>query len=152
MVWSSCWSLDVAVGSCTFWLVIMSVSLQEIKQNQILEAKVFHSEYRTGIAVLTGALNFTLTSNIDDVKLRRMPEMPSNVQLCEHFYWSVFYMHWESIYIVYFVCFADPKVLPSCWTILFQDRITLILMAIGNDLYLLDNTACSLVVSKTIFF
>ncbi|XP_040213033.1 vacuolar protein sorting-associated protein 16 homolog isoform X1 [Rana temporaria] len=87
----------------------------EIKQNQILEAKVFHSEYRTGIAVLTGALNFTLTSNIDDVKLRRMPEMP------------------------------NPKVLPSCWTILFQDRITLILLAIGNDLYLLDNTACSLV-------
>ncbi|XP_077304844.1 vacuolar protein sorting-associated protein 16 homolog isoform X1 [Lithobates pipiens] len=87
----------------------------EIKQNQILEAKVFHSEYRTGIAVLTGALNFTLTSNIDDVKLRRMPEMP------------------------------NPKVPPSCWTILFQDRITLILLAIGNDLYLLDNTACSVV-------
>lgn len=87
----------------------------EIKQNQILEAKVFHSEYRTGIAVLTGALNFTLTSNIDDLKLRRMPEMP------------------------------NPKVPPSCWTILFQDRITLILLAIGNDLYLLDNTACSVV-------
>ncbi|PIO33901.1 hypothetical protein AB205_0220290 [Aquarana catesbeiana] len=39
----------------------------------------------------------------------------------------------------------NPKVPPSCWTILFQDRITLILLAIGNDLYLLDNTACSVV-------
>ncbi|XP_018417505.1 PREDICTED: vacuolar protein sorting-associated protein 16 homolog [Nanorana parkeri] len=87
----------------------------EIKQNQVLEAKVFHSEYRTGIAVLTGALKFTFTSNIDGVKLRRMPEIP------------------------------NPKVVPSCWTVLLQDRMTLILLAIGKDLYLLDSTACSVI-------
>nr|DBA20146.1 TPA: hypothetical protein GDO54_015871 [Pyxicephalus adspersus] len=85
----------------------------EIKQNQVLEAKVFHSEYRTGIAILTGALKFTLTSNIDDVKLRRMSELPY------------------------------PKVSPSCWTVIFHDRMTFILLAIGKDLYLLDSTVCT---------
>ncbi|XP_068100938.1 vacuolar protein sorting-associated protein 16 homolog isoform X2 [Hyperolius riggenbachi] len=87
----------------------------EIKQNQVLEAKVFHSEYRTGIAILTGALKFTLASNIDELKLRRLPDIPG------------------------------PKERPSCWTVLFQDRMTLILLAIGKDLYLLDNTQCSAV-------
>ncbi|KAM5153135.1 vacuolar protein sorting-associated protein 16 homolog [Mantella aurantiaca] len=85
----------------------------EIKQNQVLEATVFHSEYRTGIAILTGALTFTFTSNIEDSKLRRLPEIP------------------------------NPKVPPSCWTVLLQDRMTFILFAVGNDLYLLDSTACS---------
>ncbi|XP_063790185.1 vacuolar protein sorting-associated protein 16 homolog isoform X2 [Pseudophryne corroboree] len=87
----------------------------EVKQNHILETKVFHSEYRTGVAILTGALKFTLTSNIEELKLRRMPEIPG------------------------------PKVTPSCWTVLFQDRMTLILVAIGKDLYLLDDTICSVI-------
>ncbi|KAG9462022.1 hypothetical protein GDO78_015094, partial [Eleutherodactylus coqui] len=88
---------------------------QEVKQNQVQEAKVFHSEYRTGIAILTGALKFTIVSNIEEVKLRRMPDVPG------------------------------VKVVPSCWTVLLQDRMTLILLAIGKELYLLDNTACSVV-------
>ncbi|XP_066433385.1 vacuolar protein sorting-associated protein 16 homolog [Eleutherodactylus coqui] len=87
----------------------------EVKQNQVQEAKVFHSEYRTGIAILTGALKFTIVSNIEEVKLRRMPDVPG------------------------------VKVVPSCWTVLLQDRMTLILLAIGKELYLLDNTACSVV-------
>uniref|UniRef100_A0A8C5QED8 Vacuolar protein sorting-associated protein 16 homolog n=1 Tax=Leptobrachium leishanense TaxID=445787 RepID=A0A8C5QED8_9ANUR len=85
----------------------------EVKQNQVVEAKVFHSEYRTGIAILTRALTFTLTSSIEELKLRRMPEI------------------------------TGSKVQPSCWTVLFQDRVTLVLAAVGKDLYLLDNTTCS---------
>ncbi|XP_040295582.1 vacuolar protein sorting-associated protein 16 homolog isoform X2 [Bufo bufo] len=87
----------------------------EVKQNLLQETKVFHSEYRTGIAVLTGALKFTIVSNIEEVKLCRMPDVPG------------------------------PKVPPSCWAVLLQDRMALILVAIGKDLYLLDNTACSVI-------
>ncbi|XP_069841442.1 vacuolar protein sorting-associated protein 16 homolog isoform X3 [Dendropsophus ebraccatus] len=87
----------------------------EVKQNQVLEAKVFHSEYRTGIAILTGALKFTIASNIEELKLRRMPDVPG------------------------------AKVPPSCWTVLLQDRMTLIMLAIGKELYLLDSTACSII-------
>ncbi|XP_071976977.1 vacuolar protein sorting-associated protein 16 homolog [Engystomops pustulosus] len=85
----------------------------EVKQNQVLEARVFHSEYRTGIAILTGPLKFTIVSNIEDIKLHRMPDVPG------------------------------AKVPPSCWTVLIQDRMTCILLAIGKELYLLDNTSCT---------
>ncbi|KAG8558628.1 hypothetical protein GDO81_017071 [Engystomops pustulosus] len=85
----------------------------EVKQNQVLEARVFHSEYRTGIAILTGPLKFTIVSNIEDLKLHRMPDVPG------------------------------AKVPPSCWTVLIQDRMTCILLAIGKELYLLDNTSCT---------
>jgi len=54
-----------------------SVSMaQEVLQNHVLEAKVFHTEYGTGVAILTGAHRFSLTTNIDDLQLRRMPEVP----------------------------------------------------------------------------
>ncbi|KAM4626873.1 vacuolar protein sorting-associated protein 16 homolog [Discoglossus pictus] len=85
----------------------------EIKQNQVLEAKVFHTEYGSGIAILTGALKFTLTSNIEELKLRRMQDIPG------------------------------PKSRPTSWTVLFQDRITSVLLAMGKDLYLLDSTTCT---------
>lgn len=49
---------------------------QEVLQNHVLEAKVFHTEYGTGVAILTGAHRFSLATNIDDLKLRRMPEVP----------------------------------------------------------------------------
>ncbi|KAM9305572.1 vacuolar protein sorting-associated protein 16 homolog [Gastrophryne carolinensis] len=87
----------------------------DTKQNQVLEAKVFHSEYKTGIAILTGTMKFTLSSNIDDFKLLRMPEIPG------------------------------LQVPPSCWTVIFQDRRTLILVAIEKDLYLLEDRACSII-------
>lgn len=45
-------------------------------QSQVLEAKVFHSPYGTGIAIVTGSSRFTLATNIDDLKLRRFPEVP----------------------------------------------------------------------------
>ncbi|NXX58608.1 VPS16 protein, partial [Scopus umbretta] len=90
----------------------------EVLQNHVLEAKVFHTEYGTGVAILTGAHRFSLTTNIDDLKLRRMPEVPG---------------------------LQKP---PSCWAVLSQDRVTIILLAVGPDLYLLDNTSCSVVVSE----
>ncbi|NWQ98453.1 VPS16 protein, partial [Burhinus bistriatus] len=90
----------------------------EVLQNHVLEAKVFHTEYGTGVAILTGAHRFSLTTNIDDLKLRRMPEVPG---------------------------LQKP---PSCWAVLSQDRVTIVLLAIGQDLYLLDNTSCSVVVSE----
>lgn len=45
-------------------------------QSQVLEAKVFHSPYGTGIAIVTGSSRFTLATNIEDLKLRRLPEVP----------------------------------------------------------------------------
>ncbi|KAM6346728.1 vacuolar protein sorting-associated protein 16 homolog isoform 3-T3 [Podargus strigoides] len=87
----------------------------EVLQNHVLEAKVFHTEYGTGVAILTGAHRFSLATNIDDLKLRRMPEVPG---------------------------LQKP---PSCWAVLSQDRVTIILLAVGQDLFLLDNTSCSVV-------
>ncbi|KFP10165.1 Vacuolar protein sorting-associated protein 16, partial [Egretta garzetta] len=87
----------------------------EVLQNHVLDAKVFHTEYGTGVAILTGAHRFSLTTNIDDLKLRRMPEVPG---------------------------LQKP---PSCWAVLSQDRVTIVLLAVGQDLYLLDNTSCSVV-------
>uniref|UniRef100_A0A8D2ZCI6 Vacuolar protein sorting-associated protein 16 homolog n=1 Tax=Scophthalmus maximus TaxID=52904 RepID=A0A8D2ZCI6_SCOMX len=49
---------------------------QEVVQTQVLEAKVFHSPYGTGVAIVTGSSRFTLATNIDDLKLRRLPEVP----------------------------------------------------------------------------
>uniref|UniRef100_A0A8C8SA41 Vacuolar protein sorting-associated protein 16 homolog n=1 Tax=Pelusios castaneus TaxID=367368 RepID=A0A8C8SA41_9SAUR len=87
----------------------------EVLQNHVLEAKVFHTEFGTGVAILTGAHRFSLTTNIDELKLRRMPEVPGLQKL------------------------------PSCWAVLSRDRVTIILLAMGQDLYLLDNTSCSVV-------
>uniref|UniRef100_A0ABM5GKT5 Vacuolar protein sorting-associated protein 16 homolog n=1 Tax=Pogona vitticeps TaxID=103695 RepID=A0ABM5GKT5_9SAUR len=85
----------------------------EVLQNRVLEAKVFHTEYGTGVAILTGAHRFTMATNVVDLKLRRLPEVPG---------------------------LQKP---PSCWTVLCQDRVTIVLLAVGQDLYLLDNTTCS---------
>ncbi|XP_044284736.1 vacuolar protein sorting-associated protein 16 homolog isoform X1 [Varanus komodoensis] len=85
----------------------------EVLQNHVLEAKVFHTECGTGLAVLTGAHRFTMVMNTADLKIRRLPEVPG---------------------------LQKP---PSCWTVLSQDRVGVILLAVGPDLYLLDSTACS---------
>lgn len=54
----------------------VSAPAQEVLQNHVLEAKVFHSEFGTGVAILTGSHRFSLATNIEDLKLRRMPEVP----------------------------------------------------------------------------
>ncbi|NXH92303.1 VPS16 protein, partial [Edolisoma coerulescens] len=87
----------------------------EVLQNHVLEAQVFHTEFGTGVAILTGALRFSLATNIDDLKLRRLPEVPG---------------------------LQKP---PPCWAVLSQDRVTVVLLAVGQELFLLDNTSCSVV-------
>ncbi|NXH60479.1 VPS16 protein, partial [Rhabdornis inornatus] len=90
----------------------------EVLQNHVLEAQVFHTEFGTGVAILTGALRFSLATNIDDLKLRRLPEVPG---------------------------LQKP---PPCWAVLSQDRVTVVLLAVGQELFLLDNTSCSVVVRE----
>ncbi|XP_077466084.1 vacuolar protein sorting-associated protein 16 homolog [Stigmatopora argus] len=85
---------------------------QEVVQSQVLEAKVFHSPYGTGIAILTGSFRFTMATNITDLKLRRLPVVPG------------------------------LQAAPSCWVVLTQDRQTKVLLATGTELYILDNTSC----------
>ncbi|PKU46798.1 hypothetical protein llap_2882 [Limosa lapponica baueri] len=101
--------------ACLSWDTYHQCSTREVLQNHVLEAKVFHTEYGTGVAILTRAYRFSLTTNIDDLKLRRMPEVPG---------------------------LQKP---PSCWAVLSQDRVTIVLLAVEQDLYLLDNTSCSVV-------
>lgn len=85
----------------------------EVSQSQVLETKIFHSPYGTGVAILTGALRFTLATNIDDIKLRRLPEVPGLQEA------------------------------PVCWAVLTQDRQSKVLVANGSHLFILDNTACT---------
>ncbi|CAL8288305.1 unnamed protein product [Lota lota] len=61
-----------------------------------------------------------LGNQLDDLKLRRLPEVQS----------------------------LPPGLqgAPSCWAVLNQDRQTKVLLANGPDLYLLDNTSCTAVV------
>ncbi|KPP61981.1 vacuolar protein sorting-associated protein 16-like [Scleropages formosus] len=89
----------------------------ELVQSHVLEAKVFHSPYGTGIALLSGTFRFILATNIEDLKLRRLPEVPG------------------------------LQGAPSCWAVLSQDRQSKVLLAAGPDLYMLDTTACTPVVS-----
>uniref|UniRef100_A0A1A7XRE5 Vacuolar protein sorting-associated protein 16 homolog n=1 Tax=Iconisemion striatum TaxID=60296 RepID=A0A1A7XRE5_9TELE len=88
---------------------------QEVDQSQVFEAKVFHSPYGTGIAILTGSSHFTLATNIEDLKLRRLPEVPG------------------------------LQGMPSCWDVLTQDRQAKVLLSIGPELFVLDNTCCTAV-------
>uniref|UniRef100_A0A8C3WHN4 Vacuolar protein sorting-associated protein 16 homolog n=1 Tax=Catagonus wagneri TaxID=51154 RepID=A0A8C3WHN4_9CETA len=85
----------------------------EVLQNRVLDARIFHTEFGSGVAILTGAHRFTLSANVSDLKLRRMPEVPG------------------------------LQGAPSCWTTLCRDRVAHILLAVGPDLYLLDHAACS---------
>lgn len=87
----------------------------EVLQNRVLDARIFHTEFGSGVAILTGAHRFTLSANVGDLKLRRMPEVPG------------------------------LQSAPSCWTTLCQDRVAHILLAVGPDLYLLDHATCSMV-------
>ncbi|XP_053493194.1 vacuolar protein sorting-associated protein 16 homolog [Ictalurus furcatus] len=87
----------------------------EVGQSQVVEAKVFHSPYGTGVAIVTGASRFTLATNIDDLKLRRLPEVPG------------------------------LQGVPSCWAVLMQDRQSKLLVASGADLFILDYGTCTAV-------
>ncbi|KAA0713395.1 Vacuolar protein sorting-associated protein 16 -like protein [Triplophysa tibetana] len=85
----------------------------EVSQSQVMETKIFHSPYGTGVAILTGALRFTLATNIDDIKLKRLPEVPG------------------------------LEGAPTCWAVLTQDRQSKVMVANGYHLFILDNTSCT---------
>lgn len=70
-----CFFKSVLIHWTNHWTIALILS-QEVSQSQVLETKIFHSPYGTGVAILTGALRFTLATNIDDIKLRRLPEIP----------------------------------------------------------------------------
>ncbi|XP_048390970.1 vacuolar protein sorting-associated protein 16 homolog [Stegostoma tigrinum] len=88
----------------------------EVLQNRVVDAKVFPTAYGSGVVILTGAFRFTLATNIDDLKLRRFPEVPGLLR---------------------------P---PTCWAVLMQDRQPKIVLANGKDLYILDNASCTSVI------
>lgn len=66
-----------------------------------MEAKVFHSPYGTGVAIVTGASRFTLATNIDDLKLRRLPEVPGTSTLLFCPYLFFFFLQYLSIAFVF---------------------------------------------------
>ncbi|KAI4793359.1 hypothetical protein KUCAC02_032774 [Chaenocephalus aceratus] len=98
---------------CRVRRVLCGCTVGKWFQSQVLEAQVFHSPYGTGFAIVTGSSRFTLATNIDDLKLRRLPEVPG----------------------------LQGK--PVCWLVLTQDRQTKVLLSTGPDLYILDNTSCT---------
>jgi len=60
-------------------LVRMFSMGQEAKDLKVADAKVFRSRYGTGVAVLTKAKRFFLVNNVEDPKVRKLPdsELPS---------------------------------------------------------------------------
>uniref|UniRef100_A0A8C4TAF3 Vacuolar protein sorting-associated protein 16 homolog n=1 Tax=Erpetoichthys calabaricus TaxID=27687 RepID=A0A8C4TAF3_ERPCA len=83
-------------------------------QNSVTEAKVFHSAYRTGVAILTKAYRFSVVTNIDDQKIWRLPDVPG--------------LQTSGL---------------SCWTVISQDRQTKLVLASGRNIYVLDNDSCT---------
>lgn len=73
---SVCWTGDPSAAKESWLVQCWLFCSQEVVQNQVLEAKVFHSPYGTGLAIVTGSSHFTLATNIDELKLRRLPEVP----------------------------------------------------------------------------
>ncbi|CAG01327.1 unnamed protein product [Tetraodon nigroviridis] len=105
---------------------------QDVVQNQVLEAKVFHSPYGTGLAIVTGSSHFTLATNIEELKLRRLVPVPVHAA-------CLFFL---LVSLCHYVC---PQVLqgkPLCWAVLVQDRQIKVLLASGPEIYILDDTSC----------
>ncbi|KAG2459302.1 VPS16 protein, partial [Polypterus senegalus] len=46
----------------------------------LTEAKIFHSAYRTGVAILTKAYRFSVVTNIEDQKIWRLPDVPATCE------------------------------------------------------------------------
>ena len=52
------------------------VSMQEAKDVKVLDVKMFNSYKGTGIAVLTATFRIFITNSIDDIRLKRLAEVP----------------------------------------------------------------------------
>ncbi|XP_015681384.1 vacuolar protein sorting-associated protein 16 homolog isoform X2 [Protobothrops mucrosquamatus] len=86
----------------------------DVMQERVLEARVFYTTYGTGLALLSALQHrFSLANNIYNMKLRKLPVVPG---------------------------LQGP---PSCWTVLCQNRVTNVLLAVGQELYLLDDASCT---------
>ncbi|KAK3801136.1 hypothetical protein RRG08_029395 [Elysia crispata] len=81
---------------------------QEAKDVKIIDAKVFSSFQGTGIAVITTSLRIFVVSNVDSPRIVRLAEVPG---------------------------LNEP---PSCWSIVVTDRQARALVALGSDLFLVD--------------
>lgn len=120
---------------------------KEVSQSQVLKTKIFHSPYGTGVAILTGALRFTLATNIDDIKLRRLPEVPGNVSMCCCIKSMSLYLDTRSgPCFVFVIVSIGLEGAPTCWAVLTQDRQSKVLVANESQLFILDNTSCTSVV------
>ncbi|RUS71261.1 hypothetical protein EGW08_020975 [Elysia chlorotica] len=81
---------------------------QEAKDVKIIDAKVFSSFQGTGIAVITTSLRIFVVSNVDSPRIVRLAEVPG---------------------------LNEP---PSCWSIVVTDRQARALVALGSNLFLVD--------------
>lgn len=83
---------------------------QEIRDTKIVECKLFNSSTGTGIAVLTGSYRFFVLNNIKEPKIRRLAEVPGLTST------------------------------PSSWAIIAKHKQTQLIVAKGDQVYLLDSS------------
>nr|XP_018902383.1 PREDICTED: vacuolar protein sorting-associated protein 16 homolog [Bemisia tabaci] len=85
---------------------------QEAQELSVIEGKIFSTFYGsdsiTGVAVLTKAYRIFVVSNVKEPKVRRLPVIPG------------------------------PNVRPNAWAVICKDRQILVLVARGQELYLLN--------------
>ncbi|KAH8023314.1 hypothetical protein HPB51_011757 [Rhipicephalus microplus] len=87
------------------------------KDTGVLEARVFSTNKRTGVIILTGSYKFFLVENIASYKTWQLGDVP------------------------------DMDAPPSSWTAVFDDTSTKVVVAKDDKIYVLDprsNTRCSL--------
>uniref|UniRef100_UPI00358E0183 vacuolar protein sorting-associated protein 16 homolog isoform X2 n=1 Tax=Myxine glutinosa TaxID=7769 RepID=UPI00358E0183 len=87
-------------GTCTLG--------NEVKTTKAAEARTFSCLSHTGLAVMTSALRFMVTTNLSKHRAMNYPEPPA---LCAP---------------------------PSCWAACYQDRRAILIVASAHDLFLLE--------------
>lgn len=75
---------------------------QEIRDSKIVDSRVFSNVFGTGIAVLTSTLSFYVYNNINELKMRRLAEVP------------------------------EMKSMPVCWSVVSCDNDTQLVVALDN--------------------
>ncbi|XP_052805418.1 vacuolar protein sorting-associated protein 16 homolog [Mya arenaria] len=82
---------------------------QEAKETKVLDVRIFNSYKGTGIAILTCSFRVFIVNSIDDLRIRRLAEVPG----------------------------LDSA--PTAWGIITMDGQSQALVAKGNELYLIDH-------------
>ena len=62
-------------------LIILTSILQEAKDTKVLDVRIFRSYKGTGIAVLTCSYRIFMVNCIDDLRVRRLAEVPGTTLL-----------------------------------------------------------------------